>query len=224
MFLFQLYYALMSFILSFFLSKTSINGILNRGEMFLFSTKQLRYFLNIPTEWNPIDKRVLDLGAGDGRVTKKLAAFYANVHTTEISQVRMEKKTLFSNLHYNPRKLLRDIYEAALRSNCSVLVAVVLPIDQYVEFHPSKRTNRADVRLKVKGNTIEQQASSLVENEFIPLGFQIVRWTKLPYLCEGDLNSPFYVLEDVVFLLHPMPTETLRLSSSNGFTYVSNEL
>ncbi|KAE9415147.1 hypothetical protein Angca_004520 [Angiostrongylus cantonensis] len=217
--------------------------------MFLFSTKQLRYFLNIPTEWNPIDKRVLDLGAGDGRVTKKLAAFYANVHTTEMSQVmewRLRSRNfiiedveawssslygfdLISVLnlldrHYNPRKLLRDVYVAALRSNCSVLVAIVLPIDQYVEFHPSKRTNRADVRLKVKGNTIEQQASSLVENEFIPLGFQVVRWTKLPYLCEGDLNRPFYVLEDVVFLLHPLPTETLRLSSSNGFTYVSNEL
>uniref|UniRef100_A0A0K0DRM1 Uncharacterized protein n=1 Tax=Angiostrongylus cantonensis TaxID=6313 RepID=A0A0K0DRM1_ANGCA len=123
-----------------------------------------------------------------------------------MSQVR-KKKNLFSNLliawssslygfdlisvlnlldrHYNPRKLLRDVYVAALRSNCSVLVAIVLPIDQYVEFHPSKRTNRAGEKC---------------------------------YL------QPFYVLEDVVFLLHPLPTETLRLSSSNGFTYVSNEL
>ncbi|KAJ1349972.1 Methyltransferase-like protein 9, variant 2 [Parelaphostrongylus tenuis] len=83
----QLYYAFMSAVLSFFLSKTSINGILNRGTMFLFSTKQLRDLLSIPAEWNPANKRVLDLGAGDGSITEKLASFYGTIHTTEISQV-----------------------------------------------------------------------------------------------------------------------------------------
>lgn len=245
----QLCHALMSFVLSFFLSKTSINGVLNRGAMFLFSTKQLRNFLKIPAEWNSVNKRVLDLGAGDGTVTQKLATFYAHVHVTEMSQVmewRLHHKNfiledveawsssllkfdLISVLnlldrHYNPRKLLKDVHLAALRSNCSVLIAVALPIDQYVEFHPSKRTNRADVKLKIEGNTIEQQASSLVENEFIPVGFKVVRWTKLPYLCEGDFNRPFYVLEDAVFLLHPLPTKTQYFSSYGDLNYVKNEL
>ncbi|KJH41147.1 DREV methyltransferase [Dictyocaulus viviparus] len=232
----QVYYAFMSSILSFFLSRTSINGILNRGAMFLFSVNQLKYFLNIPPDWNASEKRLLDLGAGNGGITKKLSVFYSNVHVTEISEVmkwrlRLEDfiiedvDTWYSSLdsydlisvlnlldrHYNPQKLLKDIHMAAFRSNCPVLIAVVLPIHQFVEYHPFRKSNQADVRLQVEGNTFEQQVSSLIENEFVPVGFQVVRWTKLPYLCEGDSSQSIYVLEDAVFLLHPVATETCKI-------------
>ncbi|PIO65014.1 DREV methyltransferase, partial [Teladorsagia circumcincta] len=190
------------------------------------------------------EPKLLDLGAGDGGITKKLSAFYSNVYVTEMSQARasgsldltewwshmltfpqgygspaimrlfkvmqwrlrnegfhiedVEKWSssprrydMISALnlldrHYNPRKLLRDLHSLALRSNCCVLLAVVLPIHQYVEFHPSRKTTEADVRLAVEGSTIEEQASYLVEREFSPAGFKLMRWTKLPYLCEGD--------------------------------------
>ncbi|KAK6041660.1 DREV methyltransferase, partial [Cooperia oncophora] len=273
----QLYYAFFSFLMSFFLSKTSINGLLHRGGMFLFSTNQLQEFLDIPTGWNPENKQLLDLGAGDGGITKKLSAFYSKVYVTEMSQARTSgfpavylrlfgfrryitvmslpcvvmrwrlrnegfhvedveqwssstrRYDIISALnlldrHYNPRKLLRDLHSLALRSNCNVLLAVVLPIHQYVEFHPSRKTTKADEKLAVEGRTIEEQASFLVAREFYPAGFELVRWTKLPYLCEGDYYKPFYVLNDVVFLLRPMHTGVEENSQSADSIYVHHEL
>ena len=32
---------------------------------------------------------------------------------------------------------------------------------------------------------------------------QVVRWSRLPYLCEGDLEQAFYWLSDAVFVLKP---------------------
>ncbi|EYC44980.1 hypothetical protein Y032_0443g1551 [Ancylostoma ceylanicum] len=244
----QIYYAFMSTILSSFLSKTSINGLLNRGKMFLFSTSQLRSFLDIPADWTSADKQLLDLGAGDGGITTKLSPFYGTIYTTEMSQIMQwrlrqqnfqeedvekwsstsRRYNLISALnlldrHYNPRKLLSDLHDLALQSNCYVLMAVVLPVHQYVEFRPSNAESR-NARLKVSGNSFEQHASSLVENEFIPAGFEVVKWTKLPYLCEGDLNKPYYLLDDALFLLRPVPTDAQRVTSQNDSAIVHNEL
>uniref|UniRef100_A0A1I7WPJ0 Methyltransferase-like protein 9 n=1 Tax=Heterorhabditis bacteriophora TaxID=37862 RepID=A0A1I7WPJ0_HETBA len=244
----QAYYALMSTILSFFVSKTSINGILNRGGMFLFSDTQIREFLNIPVEWDFKASKLLDLGAGDGEITKKFSSIYGKIYVTEMSQVmqwrlRQEgfnivdverwssesrRYDLISALnlldrHYNPQKLLADLHHAALYSNCLVLIGIVLPFKQYVEFHPSKKSSQPDTSLLLRGSSFEEQASSLVELEFIPHGFEVVRWTKLPYLCDGDFNRPFYMLNDAVFLLRavPIPTNvthpTSRISSHDEF-------
>ncbi|WKY14117.1 hypothetical protein Q1695_000012 [Nippostrongylus brasiliensis] len=242
--LLQLYYYFVSFVLSFFITKTSINGLLNRGGMFLFSTSQLQEFLSISTAWNSSSKQLLDLGAGDGGITKALFPFFENVYVTEMSQVMQwrlrcegyhiedvegwsstsRQYDLISALnlidrHYNPKKLLKDLHTLALRSNCLVLLAVVLPVHQYVEFHPSRKSTKADVRLAVQGLTLEEHASALVENEFMPAGFEVVRWTKLPYLCEGDLNRPYYVLDDVVFLLRPIPNSIEAISDDHSYEH-----
>ena len=34
-----------------------------------------------------------------------------------------------------------------------------------------------------------------------PLGFSLVAVARLPYLCEGDLHSEFYWLDDAVLVL-----------------------
>ncbi|KHJ94827.1 DREV methyltransferase [Oesophagostomum dentatum] len=124
--------------------------------------------------------------------------------------------------HYNPRKLLLELHDTALRSNCYVLMAVVLPVHQYVEFRPSSAQSQI-MWLKTEGRTFEEHASSLVENEFIPAGFEVVKWTKLPYLCEGDFNKPYYLLSDALFLLRPVPTERISVESGTSHA-VHNEL
>ncbi|ETN87085.1 DREV methyltransferase [Necator americanus] len=217
--------------------------------MFLFSTNQLREFLNIPAEWTPVGKKLLDLGAGDGGITKKFSPLFGTIYTTEMSQVmqwRLRQQNFneedvekwFSssrqydlisvlNLldrHYNPRKLLLDLHATALHSNCHVLMAVVLPLHQYVEFRPSSTNFSRNTRLKVEGKTFEEHASSLVENEFIPAGFEVVKWTKLPYLCEGDLYKPFYILYDALFLLRAVPTNTQSVLSRDDSVNVHSEL
>lgn len=41
-------------------------------------------------------------------------------------------------------------------------------------------------QLNVTGVKFEDHVNNLVTNTFLPAGFQLIRWTKLPYLCEGD--------------------------------------
>lgn len=220
--------------LSLFTTKTNINGILNRGHMHIFSTSQLQKFMDLPSDWNSIDKSVLDLGAGDGVVTEKLSTFYKNVYTTELSPVmqwRLKKKgfkvidaqTWFEheiikekkvdlisvlNLldrHYNPKLLLSQLHEVSLHTGAPILMAVVLPIKQFVEFHPLSQKYTADTSISVKGRTFEEQAQSLINDIFIPNSFEVIKFSKVPYLCEGDHVKAYYRLTDALFLLKALP-------------------
>ena len=117
---------------------------------------------------------MIDLGAGDGTVTQRFKPFYSKIYATEASSLmiwRLEQKgfrvlpkdawqqrgpfNLISALNlldrfYDPFKLLADIHAVALRDDALVLIAIVLPLTQYVEFHPdgqrvttpSKQTKR----------------------------------------------------------------------------------
>jgi len=58
--------------------------------------------------------------------------------------------------------------------------------------------------LHVSGKTFEEQLSSLVRDVLVPVGFEVERFTKLPYLSEGDLSHSYYVLYDAVFVLRPV--------------------
>jgi SAM-dependent methyltransferase len=122
--------------------------------------------------------------------------------------------------HHDPMQLLSDIHRLALESGGGslVLLSLVLPVKQFVEFAPSngsvgttaaqsifvftnfKKKTFLGFPIFYKGNLLapnccegyghnlfEAQASALVRDVFEPTGFQLLRWTKLPYLCEGDL-------------------------------------
>ena len=54
------------------------------------------------------------------------------------------------------------------------------------------------------GETFEEQLSTLVQDVLVPVGFEVERFTKLPYLSEGDLYHSYYVLYDAVFVLRPV--------------------
>ncbi len=47
----------------------------------------------------------------------------------------------------------------------------------------------------------EVQLESLVRDILEPAGFALERWTRVPYLCEGDFARSFYSLNDVVMVL-----------------------
>ena len=63
---------------------------------------------------------------------------------------------------------------------------------------------RGEERLDLSGVTFEEQAESLVNDILRPLSYHLIRFTKLPYLAEGDRSQPFYKLEDAVFVLSVM--------------------
>ncbi|KAF5273227.1 hypothetical protein FQA39_LY07558 [Lamprigera yunnana] len=165
---------------------------------------------------------LLDLGAGDGEVTACIAPLFDNVFVTEVSHTM---QTLLQRRGYElleidkwhtsrkfevisclnvldrcdkPLMILHQIKES-LETGGKALVAVVLPFSPYVETGSSD--HKPKEMLPVQGDTFEQQVNSLVHDVFIPIGFEIISWTRVPYLCEGDLRQSYYWLDDVVFLL-----------------------
>lgn len=55
--------------------------------------------------------------------------------------------------------------------------------------------------LPVSGKYFEDQIQSLVDNVLTPAGFEVVSWSRVPYLCEGDLQQSYYWLDDSIFVL-----------------------
>ena len=84
----------------------------------------------------------------------------------------------------------------SLNSNGIILVALVLPFKPFVEFRNSRQPNQL---LNIEGSTFVEQAQSFVEL-MKTFGFKLESWTRLPYLCEGDLLHSVYYLDDAVFL------------------------
>jgi SAM-dependent methyltransferase len=172
---------------------------------------------------------LIDIGAGDGGITKILAPYFNSVHVTEDSiamrwrLARMGYKVLPVNdpipeNSYDvvsclnvldradrPLSLLKALRDATVRPDGVVLLAVVLPWCPFVE-----NGNRQKVPEELlpmgggeccKGATFEVSLEKLVTNVIEPAGFSVVRWTKLPYLCEGSPTHEYYKLDDAVFVL-----------------------
>ncbi|KAK3864498.1 hypothetical protein Pcinc_029822 [Petrolisthes cinctipes] len=97
-----------------------------------------------------------------------------------------------------PRSLLTQIH-SRLAPSGTLVVALVLPFSPYVETGTMDNLPSEDMR--VRGSTLEAQVNVLADEVFPSLGFSLVRWSRLPYLCEGDLDQAFYWLSDVVFIL-----------------------
>lgn len=216
-------------ILSAVYTKTDINGMTGFGNMFLFSDEQFAKFLALDkSSWSSTGKKVLDLGAGNGDITEHMRPFFEEVYATELSP-KMRKRlaskgytvldalkwaetdvsfdliTAFNLLdrHYSPSKLLEDLWNVSHRSNSLVIVSLVLPVSHYVEFNPNGKSTRPDAYLNVSGRTYADHVHHMIANVFKPANFEVVRWTRLPYLCEGDMNNSAYYLPDAVFLLKP---------------------
>ena len=60
-------------------------------------------------------------------------------------------------------------------------------------------------KLDIHGRTVEEQITSFVYDVLSPAGFLVLSFTKVPYLCEGDLYEDFFVLDDYVFVLKLKP-------------------
>lgn len=218
----QLYHSLVSTILSPVVSRTSINGFLGRGSMFVFSAEQFRQLLQISPEWRA--ERLLDLGAGDGGVTEVMGGHFREIYATEVSAPmkwhlqRRNYKVLgidewqHTGLQYDvisclnlldrcddPLLLLRDIKRSLVPETGRLILATVLPFQPYVEIGGKWQRPKEHVRLK--GKTWEEQVTDLSMEVFQKVGFKVETVTRLPYLCEGDMYNDYYVLDDAVFVL-----------------------
>ncbi|XP_054719676.1 protein-L-histidine N-pros-methyltransferase-like [Uloborus diversus] len=223
----QVFHSLVRSILCWFMTRTSINGFLGRGSMFVFSNTQLENLLGNYTQptWKECGN-MLDLGAGDGKVTEVMSSYFQNTYVTEISGV-MRRILAAKNFRVldidnwhdpgegpryfdvisclnlldrcdRPITLLQQIRNKLNPDSGLLILAVVLPLNQYVE---SGEDHQPAEKIQIEGKTLEEQASSLAQSLFVESGFQVLRWTRLPYLCEGDLDQSFYWLNDAVFVM-----------------------
>jgi hypothetical protein len=56
--------------------------------------------------------------------------------------------------------------------------------------------------MAILGNTFEDQVETAV-SVFEEEGFHLESWSRVPYLCEGDLNKPIYHLNNGLFVFRP---------------------
>jgi ubiquinone/menaquinone biosynthesis C-methylase UbiE len=70
--------------LRYFYSVTDTNAILNRGQMFVLSEAQAKSLIEPHLNFKK-ELRLLDVGAGDGNVTKSFSPFFKTIVTTEVS-------------------------------------------------------------------------------------------------------------------------------------------
>jgi hypothetical protein len=219
-------------------SLTDVNGLLARGQMFVLSRAHAAALLAPAlaaaraAHGGPL--RLLDVGAGDGEVTARLASVVDSVHATEVSAVMARRLrargygvsegplisravlpadgafdvvTLMNLLDRcdHPREMLADAARLARRGTGRILVALVLPFAEFVEEGVRRRGVRGPLPMGgarcSDGATLETSLAAFVERVVHPLGLEVERLARLPYLCRGDAKQPYYVLSDAILLL-----------------------
>ena len=209
----------------FYYTQTDINGYLGRGSMFVLSRPQFQLLADkagVRLDTDVKVDRMIDLGAGDGCPTQSFVPFFSEVFATEASPAMrraLEAKGVgvldIENWHEGrkfdlvaclnlldrcaePLSVLGQIRSALKPETGLVVVAVVLPFKPYVEFDSDDHNPLQ--KLDIGGEGFEEQASSAAR-VFEAEGFEVLSWSRVPYLCEGDLAKSVYSLDDSVFLL-----------------------
>ncbi|XP_033211125.1 methyltransferase-like protein 9 isoform X3 [Belonocnema kinseyi] len=225
----QTWHYLARSVLSSFISRTSANGLLGRGSMHVFSREQFQKLMEVSNYKGPWNS-VLDLGAGDGAITANIAQLFEKVYTTDISApmrwaLQKRKFTVLDVDKWHesagpfnvilclnlldrcdkPNTLLRQL-KSSLTVGGRLIVALVLPFSAYVEVG-GRGDHKPSEYLPIKGPGIEGQVASLIDRVFGPLGLKCLAWSKLPYLCEGDLGQAYYFLNDYIFVLEVQENE-----------------
>ena len=222
--LLQLWYNLAKSVMKiFYYTQTDINGYLGRGSMFVLSRPQFEQLTDkagVRLDDEAKMERMIDLGAGDGRPTQSFVPFFSEIFATEASPAM--RKTLeargigvrdieswHEGLQFDlvsclnlldrcaePLSVLGQV-KSALKPAGLVVVAIVLPFKPYVEFSDDHSPVQ---KLDIVGEGFEEQVDSAAK-VFEDQGFEVLSWSRVPYLCEGDLAKSVYSLDDSIFLL-----------------------
>ena len=225
----QTWYNLAKAFLSMFsYTQTDMNAMLQRGSMFVLSSEQFEMLLNhggVSTQELSTRRdtaTLIDLGAGDGRVTEKMRPFFARLFATEVSRP-MQKLLASKSInvlpieswaeqepqpHYdlisclnlldrcdNPIDIIETI-KKALKPDGLLLLGLVLPFNPFVEIRKSREPKQS---LDISGAEFADQVESVVAI-LQSFGFNLLSWTRVPYLCEGDALHSIYILDDAVFV------------------------
>jgi len=57
--------------------------------------------------------------------------------------------------------------------------------------------------LPINATNFEEEVNNFIEKVLKPNQWEVISWTRLPYICEGDIKQSFYWLDDAVFVIKP---------------------
>lgn len=201
------------------------NALFDTHDMRVLGREQWHRLLPdlVPGRW-------LDVGAGDGRVTRELAPLAREVVTTETSprmaarlrergfvchEVDLVSRALPDGGAFDVISALNVLDRTArpytlvermrdrLAPRGLLVLAVPLPLSPHV--HVGNATVDPEELLPIDRRSFEQAAVTLVETGLAPLGLELVALSRVPYLSRGDRTVPVYVLDDCVLVLRRRP-------------------
>jgi len=172
--------------------------------------------------------KLLDVGAGDGHVTAEIMGLFDSVLATEVSRpalwrMRMQgvpcekmasleplKGQVFDTVAClnvldrcsHPKSLLRDLRGLVKPQTGRLLLAVVFPFRPCVELGWGSALGEPEEWLGIDSELgWEESVNVMYQDVLVPAGFEVERLARVPYLCQGDVGSAFYELDDALFLL-----------------------
>jgi SAM-dependent methyltransferase len=201
------------------LTDYDVNGLLGTYPLFLLSSAQWATLLG-----GAGGGRLLDVGAGSGDVTARMAPCFDTVDAVETSRpmVRRLRRHGFvthrvdisrapaPGAPYDAVALLNVLDRSArpvsllgaaadaLADGGVLIVSMPLPMVPF--YQRGARTRGPLEPLPVVGASWEAAARSLAEDVLEHHGLTVVRLTRAPYLSGGDRRAAFYELDAVVIV------------------------
>ncbi|DBA01719.1 TPA: hypothetical protein N0F65_010129 [Lagenidium giganteum] len=224
-----------STVLGAFYSLTDVNGMLGRGQMFVLSKAQIQTLLhreqrvgdslldigagdgNVTASLASLVDRVTTTEVSAPMVRSLNQRGYNAIETCDLAHPNVQAQQPFEIISMlnvldradKPMTMLHQIREMLNPETGLFLLAVVLPFSAFVEVGtqrvaPSERLPMQG-GLCANGDSFEAAASVLLRNVLQPAGFQLLQFSRVPYLCRGDMRQPYYVLSDAIFVLKVDP-------------------
>ena len=204
------------------MSDFDANGMLGAHDMRVLGTDQARHLLGC----DRIGGRLLDVGAGDGRVTAELAPLVDGVVATETSSPmidRLRKRgytayqtdlvegglpdegafelvALLNVIDRTARPIsLLETLRSRLAPGARMILAVPFPLKPVAFAGPL--TVDPEELLPIVDEGWEAQAVALDEMLLAPLGYRVDVLSRVPYLCRGTKRQPVIILDDAIFVV-----------------------
>jgi len=70
--------------------------------------------------------------------------------------------------------------------------------------YTESKTHQPKELLPIKGTSFEAEVVNFVEKVLKPNGWELIKWSRVPYLCDGDIRQAYYWLDDALFLIRPI--------------------
>lgn len=215
--------------LTLFLSDFDANALLGMYPVFLLSTPGALRLIEAARPGGVGEARWLDIGAGSGDVTTRVAPLAASMQCSETSRHmarRLRRRgfpcwlgrvgegepgdpllqeppfdvvSLFNVIDRAPRP--RSLLQAvAQRLPSGGLLLLSTPLPFAPFYYDGPVTRDPLEKLNVASERWEDALGELWRNELAPLGLALRAVTRLPYLSGGDVQHPAYVLDAAVLV------------------------